>query len=179
MNQAKLLMVLGLPLLLAGCGGGLTETLGLGRSMPDAFAVVDRPPLSLPPDYTLRPPEPGKPRPQEINMTQRASQILLGADQPKAQGRSAGEESLLNAAGSAQADPHIRDVVDREEAQRVVASKTLIDSLLVWRNNQPPAATVDAAAERERIQKAKADGAPVNQGATPVIEKQKRFFLGL
>jgi len=44
---------------LAACGG-LKEDLGLSKKAPDEFAVVRNAPLSLPPDYNLRPPKPGE-----------------------------------------------------------------------------------------------------------------------
>jgi hypothetical protein len=45
---------------LAACDGGeVKETLGLNRESPDEFVVVSRPPLSVPPEFTLIPPEPG------------------------------------------------------------------------------------------------------------------------
>ncbi|KJS38300.1 MAG: hypothetical protein VR70_10355, partial [Rhodospirillaceae bacterium BRH_c57] len=46
---------------LSGCGGGVKETLGLNRQAPDEFQVVSRPPLAIPPEFKLRPPEPGAP----------------------------------------------------------------------------------------------------------------------
>src|SRR5690554_5294054 len=42
------------------------------------FTVVKRAPLSLPPEYALRPPEPGAPRPQEPSPTAQARQQVLG-----------------------------------------------------------------------------------------------------
>lgn len=49
------------PVLIAGCSGAdVKETLGLGRAGPDEFRVVSRPPLSVPPEFTLRPPLPGE-----------------------------------------------------------------------------------------------------------------------
>jgi hypothetical protein len=50
--------------LLGGCEG-IRESLGMGKHPPDEFQVVSRAPLSIPPDFNLRPPEPGAPRPQE------------------------------------------------------------------------------------------------------------------
>ena len=41
--------------------------------MPDEFAVESRAPLTVPPDFDLRPPEPGAPRPQEKTAKQRPS----------------------------------------------------------------------------------------------------------
>ncbi len=46
---------------LTACGDGQNarDILGLGKKTPDEFRVVARPPLSTPPDFTLRPPEEG------------------------------------------------------------------------------------------------------------------------
>ncbi len=46
---------------LAGCGGGETvqQALGYEQTGPDEMAVIKRPPLTVPPDYNLRPPRPG------------------------------------------------------------------------------------------------------------------------
>ncbi len=57
----KHLIPLILVLTLTACSeGDVTSTLGLGRSAPDEFKVVSRPPLSVPPEFTLRPPLPGE-----------------------------------------------------------------------------------------------------------------------
>jgi len=50
--------------LLSGCETGRKVFSG-DKTAPDEFAVYSRPPLSLPPDYKLRPPAPGTVRPQE------------------------------------------------------------------------------------------------------------------
>ena len=50
-------------LTLGGCSNAmsqLSDEFGLGRSNgPDEFAVATRAPLSMPPDFSLRPPQPG------------------------------------------------------------------------------------------------------------------------
>ncbi|MDD3288561.1 MAG: DUF3035 domain-containing protein [Alphaproteobacteria bacterium] len=169
---------LGLVMALAGCGA--SEALGLGRNAPDEFSVVDRPPLSLPPDFSLRPPQPGAPRPQEVDMTKRASAVVFGSESKLEGGEQSGaEKALLEGAGAAKAEAGIRDIVDREASQKVAGSEHLVDELLWWRTKQPPAATVDAVAEKERLKEVKEQGEPVNKGPTPVIEKQKRGLLGL
>jgi hypothetical protein len=63
---------------LNGCSG-VRETLGLGKNAPDEFQVVSRAPLSLPPDYNLRPPEPGAPRPQEGTARDQAETAVFGS----------------------------------------------------------------------------------------------------
>lgn len=183
MRTLSCLTLLAGTVLLAGCSGGASEVLGLGRHSPDEFAVVDRAPLSLPPDFALRPPKPGAPRPQEIEMTRRANKILF-AGQPAAQGRmphaaapTESEKALLNAAGAETADPSIRATIDREEEQRVVGSSYLVDELLWWREPGQDSATVDAPAEAKRLHKAKKESVPVNKEPTPIIEKQRSGWL--
>ena len=61
-----LLVLTGSLALLAGCSGDqLTRTFGLARDSPDEHTVTTLAPLSIPPDYNLRPPSPGAPHPQE------------------------------------------------------------------------------------------------------------------
>ena len=58
------LLATGLCLGLSACSE-VRRTLGYEKQPPDEFQVVQRAPLSLPPDYKLRPPTPGAVRPQE------------------------------------------------------------------------------------------------------------------
>lgn len=71
-------LLLGSTVALSACGGDTRRALGLGKTPPDEFTVVKRAPLSLPPNYTLRPPEPGAPRPQEPSPTEQARQQVFG-----------------------------------------------------------------------------------------------------
>ncbi len=57
-------------------GASLAATLsacahnGLNRARPDEFAVARQAPLVIPPDYSLSPPQPGAPRPQDVSPRQ-------------------------------------------------------------------------------------------------------------
>ena len=45
-------------LLIVGCqGGNARQILGINKQPPDEFKVVSNPPLSLPPNFSVRPPE--------------------------------------------------------------------------------------------------------------------------
>lgn len=60
--------------ILAGCGStGL-----LNRNRPDEFAVQRQPPLLIPPDFALVPPQPGAPRAAERNAQQQTLEALFG-----------------------------------------------------------------------------------------------------
>jgi hypothetical protein len=67
--------------LAAGLGGcsGIRDSLGIGKHPPDEFQVVSRAPLSMPPDFNLRPPQPGVPRPQEGTPRDQAQSALFNA----------------------------------------------------------------------------------------------------
>ncbi len=174
------LSLLGMSALFLSACGEIREDLGLGRNPPDEFAVVERPPLSMPPDFGLRPPRPGASRPQAVDTAQQASTALFSSNaSAKTQAPSESEKALLTATGASKADPNVRDIVDRESAQKVVASPHLVDQLLNWHEDQKPATTVDAAAEAKRIKKAQESNQPVTGSATPVIEKQTTGWLGL
>jgi hypothetical protein len=180
MSLSRSIFLLGVAALFLTACGEVRESLGLGRNPPDEFAVVERPPLSMPPDFGLRPPRPGAPRPQDVGTDQQAQAALFGAKSSSgAKAPSVGEKAILEASGASKVDPNIREVVDRESAQRVVASPHLVQRLLDWNGDRRSGTIVDAGAESERIKKAQESDQPVNTGATPVIEKQKSGWLGL
>jgi hypothetical protein len=184
--------VLGLGL--AGCQN-TKEMLGLTKRSPDEFQVVSRAPLSMPPDYSLRPPTPGAPRPQEGTVQDQAKGIvtghadrnLLAPDQipPVGEGdqivaESAGESAFLQSAGMTGVDPNIRKLVDEETAADEESSTTVLDSLIFWRKPEPYGKVVDPEAETKRLQQNQALGQPVDTGNTPIIErKQKGLLEGL
>ena len=77
---------------LAGCGStGL-----LNRERPDEFAVSRQAPLVVPPDFSLTPPNPGAPRPQDNDASSQALDALFGGPAP----RSAIETDALGRAGA-------------------------------------------------------------------------------
>jgi hypothetical protein len=144
----------------AGLGGcqSASHALGLSKVTPDEFRVVTKAPLVLPPDYSLRPPAPGEPRPQELQPESAARTALLG--QREAEVRSDGEKLLVTKAGGDRADPLIRYVVDDEFGAIAHKDKPFADWVMFWKKGQPATAPgadantptpVDAATEAKRI----------------------------
>ena len=183
-------LAVGLPLATGGCTN-VRQTLGLTKQSPDEFKVVSRAPLSMPPDYNLRPPTPGAPRPQEGTPRDQAAAAVfqyanggLPADAipPIGEGeaetaQSSGESALLQSAGAAGVDPNIRQLVDSETAEDEASSRTLADTLVFWREPEPYGDVVDPAAEQKRLQENAALGKPVTEGETPVIVRKKKALL--
>ena len=62
-------------LLLTACSDW-KRTLGIEKTPPDEFAVESRAPLTIPPDFNLRPPQPGAGRPQEVSSADRARNAI-------------------------------------------------------------------------------------------------------
>src|SRR5665213_3042937 len=88
--------------LLSGCGNSsLTRTFELTRDSPDEFTVVTRAPLSMPPDFSLRPPQPGAERPQEQSDRSLAESALVpeSALGGPAVGMTPGQAALVRDAG--------------------------------------------------------------------------------
>ncbi len=61
--------------LLAGCAD-MRRIVGMDRVGPDEFAVESRAPLTIPPEFELRPPQPGAPRPQEGTAADKARKVI-------------------------------------------------------------------------------------------------------
>ena len=146
---------------LAGCTS-TQKALGMSKVTPDEFRVVTKAPLVVPPDYALRPPAPGEPRPQELQPESAARNALLG--QREAEQRSDGEKMLVAKAGAEKADPLVRYVVDDEFGDIAHKEKGFADRVMFWKKDDPattaPAtaldgstANIDAAAEKERLAK--------------------------
>jgi len=76
-------VLMGSVLLTAGCGDA-RKAFGLSRNAPDEFQVYKRQPLSMPPDFSLRPPVPGAPRPQSEETKERAAEVLLSSEDQNA-----------------------------------------------------------------------------------------------
>ena len=161
-----------------GACSSAKEQLGLTKSSPDEFAVVKRAPLSMPPDYSLRPPTPGAPRPQEQSPQEAARQTVFGANDVNAQGEpqpvvyTGSDAAFLNKAGAANADPSIRNKVDSETATLAEKERPVIKRVLGLKGEEhAPANVVNAKEEAARLEKNKEQGKPVTAGATPSLER--------
>ena len=175
---------------LQGCSD-IQKAIGNTKQAPDEFAVVARPPLSVPPNFSLRPPTPGEPRPQERDVTKGAERLVLGSGTQSTVSGTAGkvpssaastavsrqtpgESKMRQLLNTASAEPGIRQTVNQETGTFVYEEEYLIDNLLFWREKAPRGVVVDAKAEQKRLQENAALGNAPTAGDTPTIQRKRK-----
>ncbi|MGV6801300.1 MAG: DUF3035 domain-containing protein [bacterium] len=130
-GSMRLMLVLGLSAItISGCAS-IGKTLGVGKTAPDEFAIVTKAPLTLPPDYALKPPRPGETRPQEASPSERAQQLLLGDETQTPP--TPGELALIEEVGALNVDPNIRAILAAENGGRGYKEADLANRILFWR----------------------------------------------
>ncbi len=174
------LLLTGSALALTACSSTsdtLSRTFGLTRDAPDEFMVTTRAPLSMPPDYSLRPPRPGESRPMEQSERRQAEEALVpqtALGMPQASD-SPGQEAMVQAAGPA-APTQIRQQVD-SDARTDQGSKSFASKLLFWQTPTPPGIVVDPQKESQRLRENAALGQNPDVGDTPIIQPKKKGWL--
>jgi len=176
-----LMVVAGLSVALGACSN-IKQSLGLEKSAPDEFAVVPNLPLTVPPDFNLRPPGESTPGSQEVPVRQKAAADVFGAEVASADndggtGFGQGEAAILRAANAQDVSPDIRETVDREFSIYAKTDKGFLENLIFWRQPEPLGTPLDAEAEAQRLRENAALGKPVTEGETPVIERREKGFL--
>lgn len=182
-------------LVLASCGSGsVKETLGIGAKAPDEFRVVSRPPLSVPPQFNLRPPASGAASPTVVPADKQAKSIVTGAEleisddtetvdntgvSSKKKTKSAVEESgFMKNIGVDRADPKVR----AELVQQKIAEQEKQEDDGWWSKitstKEKKDTLVDAKKEAQRIKANKEESKPITEGETPEVKDKDRGVLG-
>lgn len=190
----SVLIVSGAFSLLAACDGGVGESLGIERQAPDEFSVISRPPLSLPPEFNLRPPAEGDdtvignlaPANKQAEALVRGENVSIYNVPGDAEEGSAvtltkptteGEAVFLQKAGIAQSNPGIREVIRTERPRSLSQAKEAGWSDYFWWNDENEQVVV-AKEEAERIKKNTEEGNPITEGETPMEKGRDTGFFG-
>lgn len=175
-------------MMLTSCSSDVKKSMGLQQESPDEFRVIAAPPLSVPPDFNLRPPRTGGKEQAEPSDVQ-AEQALYGANgrqsAPLHQGAtspSRGESALMGKTG--ESDPQIRQALesDNQPAQTAgtpEAEKPGFFKKLLSSSQKKEEPVVNADAEKKRIEDNKKSGKPVTEGETPTVTEQKSVLQQL
>jgi len=179
-NKVTLFVLIAAALSLSACSG-VSKALTQTKATPDEFAVYTRAPLTMPPDYGVRPKPGGKDEASSLSGSpqETARRVLLNnSSQTIEPVRAAtpGTTALLTRAGVSKAEPDIRQVINRETTAYAEEDKSVIDNMLFWRTNQT-GTIVNADEETKRIQESQALGQPVNEGTTPEIKAKSKAPL--
>jgi hypothetical protein len=164
MSKSKSVLGVGalsvMALSLIGCQS-LREAAGITKEPPDEFAVVTKSPLVIPPDFNLKPPKPGAAPTNQVSPTQSAQAALFGDDPAAAAAAIPGnfspeERVVLANTGGAAADPSIRKQIASDEKQMEATDDSFTDQLLFQSPDPYKGAPLNADAEAQRIDAAKA-----------------------
>ena len=146
-DATKLMAVAGIGLVLCGCTA-FRSAIGAAKNPPDEFTVLTKAPLVIPPDFNLRPPQPGAAARNEPDSDALAREALFpqnAAAQAAALGAdySEGEKFLLTRTNALAIDPNIRRRVTTDVGQEDLGAD-FANRLLTQ-----PAGTTPAAAQAQ------------------------------
>jgi hypothetical protein len=121
-NWTKVAMITALGLSLSACQS-VREATGVAKLAPDEFTVLTKAPLIVPPDYNLRPPQPGA-ADRNLSLPADMARNALFQQQDAAsaaarlgQDYSESERLLLSRSGGSLADPGIRQQIGIDSGQ--------------------------------------------------------------
>ena len=149
LDATKVVAIAAVGLTLTGCTAFRTA-IGATKNPPDEFTVVTKAPLVIPPDFNLRPPQPGAAARNEPDPDGLARDALFpqnGAAQAAALGAeySEGEKFLLTRTNALQVDPNIRRRVTTDVGQEDLGAD-FANRLLTQPAGTTPAAAAQAQA---------------------------------
>ena len=171
---SRSVFVLALCAALPACGD-VRRMVTFEKTPPDEFQVVQRAPLALPPDFTLRPPAPGTVRPQEGTPRERAKAALQGPAkvQPiSTTNRDSADIALLKRVGAESVQKDVRELVDKEALAVATEDKGFTEKLLFWQDKKQPGdgEQLNADAETARLRDKPSLAKGTTDGVNPRIE---------
>ena len=176
--KIKYFIILSVVLTLNACSN-VRDSAGVTRKSIDEFQVVENPPLVIPPDFNLFPPDQLEQKNIDDIEKELAQEILFGLDENEIETviQLSTMNQILSQADALDASPSIREELDREFAQEI---KTDGIFQINWENETE---VLDAIKESERIRNKNFEGESIAEGDVPIkiekikIKKKKRFFF--
>jgi len=172
------LLILLFVITLNGCST-VRKSAGVERKSIDEFRVVENPPLVIPPDFSLLPPNQLEQKNIDDLEKELAKEILFGLEENEtnSDNQSSTISAILSQANSSNVSLTIREEIDQEFA----LEKTTNDIFQTkWENEIE---VIDAIKESECQRNKKFEGQSITECNTPTkiekvkIKKKKRFFF--
>jgi len=101
---------------------------------PNEFRIIKKAPLTVPPEYSLRPPEIGSATPAELSR-ERAERTFNFGEQIGVNA-SLSEQVLVAKAGAISVSPIIRETIDYTEAGILRKGATISDAVTGWTGSE-------------------------------------------
>lgn len=145
-----------------GCSStNVQKTLGIQKPAPNEFAVNPHPPLSVPPDFSLRPPHSGQ---------ETTSDMVFSLDN-----LSPAEQAFLEKANASKEHHLIKHQLDEKFLQEEEENKSFWEKISI--KPDPTQEVINAPLEKQRLNDTISSGKPVNSGEVPVKSKQTEGLL--
>ena len=164
-------------LLLLSCSK-VRESAGVTRKFIDEFQAVENPPLIIPPDFNLLPPEQLEQKNIEDLEKDFAKEILFGLEEEQnINEESSTMSTILDKTKATNISDQIREDIDREFAQETKSNNIF---QMTWENENE---VLDAVGESECIREKNFKGESIADCETSVkiektkIKKKKRFWI--
>ena len=160
-----------------GCSK-IRESAGVIRKTPDEFQAIEDPPLVIPPNYSLVPPDQLQEKNIENIEKELAKEILFGLEEENTttNNQLTTMNKILSKTNAANISDTIRDDIDEGFAQEMNTKDKL---RFMWEDEEE---VLDAVKESERIRENIFNNESVVEGDSPikkqkVKKKKKRFFF--
>ena len=155
-------LALGGALAMTACSTGSSERAGT----PNEFRIIKKAPLTVPPEYSLRPPEAGVVTPAELSR-ERAERTLNFGEQIGVDA-SASERILVARAGAISVSPIIREAIDYDEAGILRKNSSIGDAVTGWTGSEEEleSAASDSATGGADVTIERSDGARIKLPGT-------------
>ena len=170
-----LILVLLSSLLTVSCSK-VRESAGVNRKNIDEFSIIENPPLVIPPDFNLLPPDQLEEKNLDKAESDLAKEILFGLEDETDNNNSefSTMESILSESNADETNDSIRDEIDEQFAsEKSSISKSWDDEMEI----------LDSIAESERIRKKLLNDETRSNEEAPTVKvknpnkKKKRFFF--
>ena len=172
----KILILLLLSSLLTVSCSKVRESAGVNRKNIDEFSVIENPPLVIPPDFNLLPPDQLEEKNLDKAESDLAKEILFGLEGETNNDNSelSTMENILSESNADETDDSIRNEIDEQFAsEKGSISKSWEDEMEI----------LDSISESERIRKKLLNNDTESNEEVPKIKvkktnkKKKRFFF--
>jgi len=183
MRRLKTLVILSLIPLMAACSTSKNtkQMLGIVKSTPDEFKVVTNPPLSVPPEFSLRPLPEDSARLASVDTKNTTAKFEPASANYAIEGTTEGESAFLNRMGTGDINPDIKNILESDAEKSEKKEKSFLDKIagVTGIGSSKESSVVDAKKERERLAKNKDEGKLTTDGETPVVSGDDSGDKGL